>query len=137
MCLHPLEILTIHVGALWRYPLGEARKACALFLLHRPLPATARTSDHPKQAEHEIDRNEVADLIQLLTGFGECFAFDGLATGSRQSPLVLQRRCYRRSHAVSRKFVDRLTDTNFLLWLFQPHSLLCETTLEQMQCPGP
>jgi hypothetical protein len=44
---------------------------------------------------------------------------------------------HRRCHAEGWKFVGRLTNTNFLLWLFQPHSLHCETTLEQMQCPGP
>jgi hypothetical protein len=51
-----------------------------LLAIHTALPeATARARDHGQETKHEIDRNDVADLIQLLSSFGVCLPFDGVA----------------------------------------------------------
>jgi hypothetical protein len=37
----------------------------------RLLIATAHAYDHREEAEHEIDRDDASDPIQVLGGFGE------------------------------------------------------------------
>ena len=63
--------------------------------------ATARAHDNGQETKHEIDRNDVADLIQLLSGFGVCPPFDGLAkTAPRREEQVQEQQYHHNAHAL-------------------------------------
>ena len=73
-----------------------------LLAIHTALPeATARAHDHDQETKHEIDRNDVADLIQLLSGVGVCLPFDGLAkTAPRRKEQVQEQQYHHNAHAL-------------------------------------
>jgi len=57
---------------------SESSSPCGQGLARLP-EAAARAHDYCEEAEHEIDRDDVANLIQIFRGLGKMFLFHGIS----------------------------------------------------------